>query len=113
MRRLLVLAASTVALTGCLMGQPGADAKGRRLQASASVVAVAIKRYHRDHHRFPPSLQQLVPSYVSAIPAKPELLFDLKHKLLTYSYTPSWPQAGEVICSCALGETEFQCVGTL
>ncbi|MCC5821870.1 MAG: hypothetical protein LAT64_01125 [Phycisphaerales bacterium] len=42
-----------------------------RLEAEATITALAVERYRRDHARLPDTLDQLVPAYLAAIPADP------------------------------------------
>jgi hypothetical protein len=100
-------------LTGCFPWQPGVDPEGTRLRERASSVAAAVRRFHHDHQRFPSSLEALIPVYLVALPKEPQLRYNSKSGELAFTYSPSWPQAGEVSCSCSGGSTEFHCVGYL
>ena len=111
-RRISVLLFAVV-LGGCFPWQPGADPEGARLRARASSVAAAVGRFHEERGRFPASLQELVPSYLPALPKEPEISYNTKRGSLSFTYTPSWPQAGQVSCSCKVGSTEFHCAGYL
>ncbi len=113
MRRVIGLTVVTLLLGACFPWQAGEDPAGVRLKARASAVAVAIQRYDHDHRRFPTSLQQLVPLYLAALPSEPKFHYDTKHGFLSFTYSPTWPQGGQVSCSCKLGSTEFQCGGYL
>src|SRR5690242_8542143 len=104
--RAISFASAALLLSGCFPWQAGGDPAGARLKAKASLVAIAIRRYHQDHGRFPVFLQQLVPRYLAILPSEPKLRIDSKHGDLVFWYDPSWPQSGEIVCSCKLGETE-------
>lgn len=42
-----------------------------RLEAEATLVALAVERFRHDHARLPNTLDQLVPAYLAALPADP------------------------------------------
>lgn len=58
------------ALTPSLGGMLSQEQR-TRLEAEATITALAIERYRRDHARLPITLDQLVPAYLAAIPADP------------------------------------------
>jgi hypothetical protein len=43
-----------------------------RFEAEATITALAVQRYRRDHARLPDTLDQLVPTYLTTIPADPD-----------------------------------------
>jgi hypothetical protein len=55
-----------------------------RLEAAATTVALALHRYHAHHAAFPDTLEQLVPTYLTAIPTDP---FDLNDGPIKYLRT--------------------------
>lgn len=55
-----------------------------RLEAAATTVALALHRYHAHHATFPDTLDQLVPTYLTAIPTDP---FDLNDGPIKYLRT--------------------------
>ena len=70
---------------------------------------VALQAYHRDTGTFPPYLQGLVPKYLPALPDEPRFQYDRDLGMLSFRYTPSWPQLRPVWCSSAGNTTDWRC----
>lgn len=97
-------------LAGCLVWSAGRDPQGQALMQNAVTVQAALNAYIHDHRRGPPSLQDLVPRYLAALPAQPELNYSARRGSLVFNYQPSWPEPGVSACEARFGETAFRCV---
>lgn len=98
-------------LSACAMWPAGDDPNGSQLNSHASLVLMALNKFQVEHGRPPQSFSELVPAYLTALPSVPELMLDVKNKLLVFNYLPSWPQSGQVSCSARIGTTEWKCHG--
>ena len=107
-----LLVAPVVALiSACAVWPAGSDPRGRELKANGEAVLTALARYQQQHGRFPTSLAELAPSYLPAVPARPELRFNPVLGSVSFVYSPSWPQSGQVSCSAEVGAAEWSCHG--
>lgn len=111
MRRSLLAFASLALLSACAALEPGQDADGQVLLPQANAVLAAVNSYVRDKHRAPPDLNALVPKYLAALPAQPELNYSPRRGSLVFNYQPGWPDPRVSACQAHLGEREFHCVG--
>lgn len=96
-------------LSACAVWPIGKDRNGAQLKTSASSVLIALNQFQIEHGRLPLSLAELVPTYLTVLPFVPELTLDAKNGLLIFSYSPSWPHAGQVSCFAFVGSTEWKC----
>jgi hypothetical protein len=109
----MVLMAVVLALAGCFSWDPGEDPAGKKLLAEADPVAKALKHFHESKGAYPRTLADLVPVYIPRLPSEPELLYDLTAGSIRFTYSPSWPQAGQISCFFAMPSEGFLCHGYL
>jgi hypothetical protein len=57
----------------------------------------------------PATVQALVPVYIAALPAQPELNYSVSRGTLLFSYAAEWPVGSINACQARFGETEFRC----
>jgi hypothetical protein len=88
---------------------PGEDAKGSALRQRAEAVLTALNRYIRANGKAPATVQALVPVYIAALPAQPELNYSVSRGTLLFSYAAEWPVGSINACQARFGETEFRC----
>jgi hypothetical protein len=108
MKNILVLAVMLL-LSGCANYAPGIDAKGVKLQQEGIPVLVALRNYMDETAHYPKSLQDLVPKYLAAIPAEPEIHYDPKTSVLSFTYTQDDKTGLDVYCHALVGQTAWVC----
>ena len=96
-------------LCACSLLSPGKDAQGSALRQRAEAVLTALNRYIKANGKAPETVQALVPVYIAALPAQPELNYSVKRGTLLFSYTPDWPVGSVNACEARFGETAFRC----
>jgi hypothetical protein len=101
--------AATVLLCGCSVWPTDQDPAGMNYRRDADRVIGALQSYHAAKGTFPATLNQLVPSYIAALPDGPPLRYDAVTGTLSYRYTPSWPQLRPVWCQSVGDSTEWRC----
>lgn len=111
MRTLVPLLVLSALLSGCASYAPGDDKKGIELQAAAVPVLQAIRVYMDDNGRVPRTLQELVPKYLAALPAEPQINYDQKASRLDFTYTQEGSAGSEVSCHAVIGELDWICTG--
>lgn len=80
-------------LTGC--PPPGSGLTARRGYRAADVAMRALGAYYADQHRYPDSLQELLPRYLAQQPTLPGPLFPIGRRyLLEYKRTERDYQIG-------------------
>ena len=98
-----------LALSACAVWSAGKDPHGEALMQNANAVLTALNSYVVVHRKGPPSLQDLVPRYIAALPAQPEFNYSARRGNLVFNYEPSWPTPGTSACEARFGETAFRC----
>ena len=97
-------------LCACSVWPAGHDPQGAVLMQNANAVLAALNHYVQVNHHVPATLQALVPGYIAALPAQPELNYSTKRSSLVFNYAPSWPTSGISACEAHFGETAFHCI---
>ena len=110
--RRLILGTMVVLLGACSIAPPGEDRQGIRLKASASAVLSAIINYREVNGRVPSKLEDLIPSFLAGLPAKPQLFYQPITGLLTFDYGPTWA-IGRANCAASVFEQNWRCRGYL
>jgi hypothetical protein len=97
---------------GCAVWPVGDDPKGREYRIQAESIIGLLERYQQEKGEFPPSLSVLVPAYAVSLPDITDILqYSPETKSMGYTYTPSWPQPGQISCSTLIGSGEWSCHG--
>lgn len=96
-------------LPACAVWTAGEDPHGAVLMQNANAVLAALNHYIQVKRQGPPSLQDLVPRYIAALPAQPEFNYSARRGTLVFNYAPSWPTPGTSACEARFGETAFRC----
>lgn len=110
--RMLVSFASLVIATGCIHRSPGTDPRGESLKLQGDRIASAVMRYAKEKGGKPSKLADLFPKYLDFTPSSEFFLEGKEGELsVVIRYKPSWPNAGQVICSRSLGDPRWECVG--
>jgi hypothetical protein len=109
----LVLIGILVSVSSCMFWQAGGDPYGKKLLAQSAPVLVATIEFNKDKGHYPTALQELVPNYLPVIPVEPKLRFDDYSGYISFIYTPTWPQSGQIECRAKFGDTAFNCLGYL
>jgi hypothetical protein len=104
-----VLAAALFALGGCTVWPVNQDPKGMNLRRDANRVVEAIQTYHHDKGTWPASLAALTPTYISALPAEPQMEYHAYDGSVLYHFIPQWPQLRPVYCQSVGATTEWRC----
>ena len=97
-------------LSACAAWEPGQDRVGQDLLPQANAVLVALNGYVKSNRKPPPDLAALVPHYIAALPAQPELNYSRKRGTLVFNYQPGWPDPRVSACQAHIGEAAFHCV---
>ena len=100
-------------LSSCALWSAGSDPRGTEYKARASVVLASLREYQQAHGSLPQSLSALVPRYLASLPPEPELTLDVRNRLLSFVYSPSWPSPGRVSCAATIDSQEWSCHGYL
>lgn len=103
------LAPGVALLAACAVWQPGEDPAGIEARNAARPVLPALVKFQKDRHEWPSSLHELVPKYLAEVPFSPGLYYDRDHKVVQFSYFPTWPQQDPVNCGAKLGELDWTC----
>ena len=98
-------------LSACSTYAPGADKKGQELQAQGSRVLEAVREYMDQNARPPRSLSDVVPKYLDALPAEPQINYDAKNSRLDFTYQQEGKTGMMVACHAVIGQTEWACTG--
>ena len=78
----------------------------------AIAIIASLERYKAENGLLPSSLDELVPKYMNALPKVSRVLrYSSNTQSLGYTYTPSWPQPGQISCSTVIGSNEWSCHG--
>jgi hypothetical protein len=109
MKRIVLASVAAAMLSGCSVWPVDNDPKGMTYRRDADRVIAALQSYHHDKGAFPASLNGLVPGYIAALPDAPELKYEPFDGVLSYRYTPSWPQLRPVWCKSVGDTTEWRC----
>lgn len=96
-------------LAACASLPAGEDQIGVELKAASSKVLVALSQFRRERGRYPTSPYELVPKYLSELPAEPALHINDDTGTLDFAYSRGFPQLGRVSCSAKLGTAEWHC----
>ncbi len=96
-------------LGGCAVWPTGQDPYGMEQRREANVVMNAVQTYDHATGHFPQNLNALVPTYLAALPGRPELLYDPRDGSLAYTYHGSWPQIEPVHCRSEGDTTIWKC----
>ena len=108
-----MLSLAVLGLSGCFPWEPGADPKGKSLVEAAAPLAVAVERFRAERGSYPVSLGELVPAYLTELPSIPDLSYQAEDGSLRFTYSPTWPQAGQVNCFSGGQSEGFLCQGYL
>ena len=100
----------TAMLSACSIWSAGKDPHGAVLMQNANTVQAALNHYIQVKRQGPPTLQDLVPNYIAALPAQPEFNYSARRGTLVFNYAPSWPTPGTSACEARFGETAFRCI---
>ena len=99
-------------LTGCAIWPLGEDPIGKEYRAQANALVEILIQYQKENGELPPSLETLIPKYVSKLPEVASFTFYSKEKeSLIYNYSPSWPQQGQTSCGTNIGSGKWRCHG--
>ncbi len=94
------------------MWPEGDDPKGREYRAQAEFLIGLLEGYRQEKGELPTSLDMLIPDYADSLPSVTNILrYSPKTKSMGYTYTPSWPQPGQISCSTMIGSGEWSCHG--
>ena len=107
----MLLVAST--LSSCFVWKPGDDPRGRELQPQMRELMAGAKMYRAKFGDWPSSLIALVPDFVSALPARCNILYTPAIGRIDVTYSPTWPQSGEVTCTFDPDKPTWSCGGNL
>jgi hypothetical protein len=107
--RALILSMAALVLAACSVWPVDQDPKGMDYRRNADTVIEALQNYHKDHGAFPATLNALLPTYLAALPAEPELTYHSISGAVDYHYIPSWPQLRPVWCASVGNTTEWKC----
>jgi len=108
-----MLSLVVLGLSGCFPWKPGADPMGKGLVEAATPLVVAVKQFRTERGNYPLSLVELVPTYLTELPAIPDLSYEPKDGSVRFRYSPTWPQAGQVSCFSGGQSEGFLCQGYL
>jgi hypothetical protein len=108
----VILGTIVLLLGACSISPPGEDRQGIRLKASASAVLSAIIKYREVNGRVPSKLEDLIPSFLAGLPAKPQLDYQPMTGLLMFDYSPTWA-IGRASCAATVFEQNWRCHGYL
>jgi hypothetical protein len=106
-----VLVGPIVLFAGCFPWRPGNDSQGSGLRQKAKPVLEALVQFEKEHGHFPTAPSQLMPKYLLGWPTEPKVQFDDYTGHIRFTYSPSWPQSGQVECVAKFGQLEFSCHG--
>ena len=109
--RALVFLLMLLTLAGCSTYAPGEDKKGQELQANGVRVLEAMRAYMDQNARQPRSINDVVPKYLDALPAEPQIQYDAKNSRLEFIYQQEGKTGMAVACHAVIGETEWTCTG--
>lgn len=97
---------------GCAVWPAGDDPKGREYRTEAEFIIELLEMYRQENGDLPNSLNMLVPTYTDSLPSVAEILsYSPETKSMRYTYTPSWPQPGQISCSTKIGNGKWSCHG--
>lgn len=108
--RILIL---SILLSSCAIWAPGKDPRGKEIVANANLVLAALNKYTDENSMYPKSLKDLVPGYIQVIPKDPSMLYKANEGSIFFTYSPSWPQQGNVACGANIGQKSVGCNGYL
>lgn len=98
-------------LSACAIWAPGKDPRGEKVVSNANEVLSALNKYAIEHSVYPSLLNDLVPNYIKAIPKEPSMLYKPDEGSIFFTYSPSWPQQGNVSCGAKIGDKTVGCNG--
>ena len=98
-----------LALAACSNMPPGQDARGAEMRFAATPVLEAIGRFKHDRERYPSSLYELIPDYLSALPKEPGVHFDQYIGVAEFYYSPEWPPNTRYVCTATLEAPDWVC----
>jgi len=99
----LALAAAAGTLVSCYIAEtPGTGSRAETGYRAAAPVITALESFHRDHARYPRSLQELAPHYLSAPATKLETYYvhGFRYNLRGGSYTLGFRYDAAAINDC-------------
>jgi hypothetical protein len=105
-----VILVSLAGICSCATWLPGEDPAGKVLKARITPLLWLLDRFEKEQGAVAPSLAALAPTYISQLPVVPSLTFLPAKNVLLFSYGPSWPQLGQVLCSARVDVKEWQCI---
>lgn len=97
-------------LSSCYSWPAGDDPQGLRFRNQANEVFVAVSKFKIRYGFMPKRAEQLVPEFLSATPTSIKLFFSSGDEQVSYIYSPSWPQSGQVNCSRTLESKSWSCM---
>jgi hypothetical protein len=106
----VILGTMVLLLGACSISPPGEDRQGIRLKASASAVLSAIIKYREVNGQVPSKLEDLIPSFLAGLPAKPQLDYQPMTGILMFDYRPTWA-IGQSSCAASVFEQNWRCHG--
>ena len=109
MKTLLLLALS-LSLSACAAYAPGEDDYGRVLQGNGEAVLSAARNYMDETARVPNSIDELIPKYLKARPAQPDVKYDRKTSTFYFVYTQQGTNGLTVTCHALLGQLQWVCI---
>ena len=89
----------------------GADPQGAHLKAEAGSVVAALQRFERDKGHLPSKPDELVPSYLDALPLDLRMHYRPTDGSLTFSYELPFPDKGVMVCRTNVAEPKWTCDG--
>jgi hypothetical protein len=110
MKKLLLSFALALSLSGCAAYGPGEDDYGRILQGNGEDVLNAVRNYMDDTSHQPANLQVLIPKYLKALPAEPNIQYDPKNAILVFVYDQQGRAGLHVTCHALVGQLQWVCV---
>jgi hypothetical protein len=96
-------------LGGCAIWPTGQDPYGMEQRREANVVMTAVQTYDHATGHLPQNLNALVPTYLAALPSRPELQYDPRNGSMSYQYHGSWPQIQIIYCQSEGNTTIWRC----
>lgn len=109
MKKTLSALAALLALSGCSTYGPGEDDYGRQLQGEGETVLAAFRSAMDDTGHVPSSLQQLVPTYLPALPKEPAIVYTPKTGSLDFEYDQGGSRGLHVHCHALVGQLQWVC----
>jgi hypothetical protein len=109
MIKLLIASAALLALSGCATYAAGEDMYGRKLQGEGEQVLAAFRTAMDESGHVPKSLQELVPTYLPALPKEPNIIYTPKTGSLDFEYDQGDKGGLHVHCHALVGQLQWVC----